>query len=69
VDIDTIKTEILIEGNEDASTARRKVTKLDTVDNRDILMEEETENPDKEGQDHPAMKDTEEEETAKRRQR
>jgi hypothetical protein len=68
VETNTIKTEILIEWNENGSTARIKVTKLETVDNRDILMEEETENLDIEGeyQDHQAMKDAVEEEKSKR---
>ena len=65
METDTIKIEILIEGKEDVSTVEKKVTKLETVDKRDILMEEETEDPDIEDQDqdHPAMIDTVEEET------
>jgi hypothetical protein len=65
VETDTIKIEILIEGKEDVSIVEKKVIKLETVDKRDILMEEETEDPDIEDQDqdHPAMIDTVEEET------
>jgi hypothetical protein len=63
VETDTIKIEILIEGKEDVSIVEKKVIKLETVDKRDILMEEETEDPDTEDQDHPAMIDTVEEET------
>ena len=65
METDTIKIEILIEGKEDVSIVEKKVIKLETVDKRDILMEEETEDPDIEDQDqdHPAMIDTVEEET------
>ena len=65
METDTIKIEILIEGKEDVSIVEKKVIKLETVDRRDILMEEETEDPDIEDQDqdHPAMIDTVEEET------
>ena len=65
METDTIKIEILIEGKEDVSIVEKKVIKLETVDKRDILMEEETEDPDTEDQDqdHPAMIDTVEEET------
>jgi hypothetical protein len=65
VETDTIKIEILIEGKEHVSIVEKKVIKLETVDKRDILMEEETEDPDTEDQDqdHPAMIDTVEEET------
>jgi len=54
----------LIEEKEDASIAEKKVIKLETADKRDIPMVEETEDQDIEGQDqdHPAMKDTVEEE-------
>jgi hypothetical protein len=47
------------------SIVEKKVIKLETVDKRDILMEEETEDPDIEDQDqdHPAMIDIVEEET------
>jgi hypothetical protein len=64
VETDTIRTEILIEEKEDASIAEKKVIKLETADKRDIPMVEETEDQDIEGQDqdHPAMKDTVEEE-------
>jgi hypothetical protein len=64
VETDTIRTEILIEEKEDASIAEKKVIKLETADKRDIPMVEETEDLDIEGQDqdHPAMKDTVEEE-------
>ena len=64
METDTIRTEILIEEKEDASIAEKKVIKLETADKRDIPMVEETEDQDIEGQDqdHPAMKDTVEEE-------
>ena len=64
METDTIRTEILIEEKEDASIAEKKVIKLETADKRDIPMVEETEDLDIEGQDqdHPAMKDTVEEE-------
>ena len=54
----------MIEEKEDASIAEKKVIKLETADKRDIPMVEETEDQDIEGQDqdHPAMKDTVEEE-------
>ena len=64
METDTIRTEILIEEKEDASIAEKKVIKPETADKRDIPMVEETEDLDIEGQDqdHPAMKDTVEEE-------